>query len=410
MRLFGQAFSRWNLTGRTRLVYFLLVIMLALLTIFGLFSIRYKSQGRRRFVFSRIYLAYTMVITIAFTITYTHQMYEDYRSSQLDLRDAVKLYSYMNITVTIINFVTQMFKVKQVARLMSQVPLFDTLREFSVGDTLLRSVVTSIVKVIGFPFIIGITMFLQQQRYEPELSGMWSVHKLFPMIVSNLLNNSFYGVMIIVKAILKTLNIRLMRHVRLVECMQKEEKLKLHTIYYSMQKYCTWADEIDALSIKYRIICIHATNYTALVSLSMVLSLLCHLLGITVGFFNQYSALADTFIDGQSYDAFSALTNCVFLIISILEITLLAQLANDILVETQQTGIILQNLSLQRVDWRFRQAVDTFSLQVISIKHKIVLLGLFELNATLITDVMATVASFLLILIQTDLSHRFKMK
>lgn len=400
----------WNpIQGKNMLVQLLIVTLIFMLTLFGLFANRYSWRGRKRFVFSKKYLAYAMLVTVLFTSVYIRQMYLDYTNAQLNLRDAVKLYSYMNTTVAILNFVNQMLLSKKVARMMSNVPLFETLNELHIDiNKIKKSVILALIKVIGFPLALEMALVLQQKRNEPQLYWTWSLYKLFPMIISNFLNNCYFGAMIIAKNIMETLNERLKMLVQQVNFMQQEIRKNLYSKYHRIQHYCTLADELDVLAVKYKIICIQATKYMALMSLSIVLSLICHLLGITVGFYNQYYAIAETFIGGKRYDAFGALINLVFLAISISEVALLTYVSNDILIATRTTGIILQEIKLQQADWRFRQCVHAFSLQVDTIKYKIKPMGLFEIDTSLISSVISTVASFSLILVQSDLSQRFK--
>ncbi|EDV94695.1 putative gustatory receptor 94a [Drosophila grimshawi] len=410
MASFGiSRLSRRPIRGQAKLIQMLLALLISVLTLFGLFAIRYNRRGRQRFVSSRKYLAYAIMVTVLFSSIYVRQMYEDYMKSQLNLHDAVKLYSYMNITVAIINFVTQMLVSDRVAKMMSNVPLFTTLDEFQLDkDTVRNSVVAALVKGIGFPLAIEIALILQQRRHEPDLNWAWSLYKLLPMVISNLLNSCYFGAMIITKNIVEALNERLNMQVQQVNLLQHDQQKKLHSNYYRIQRYCSLADQIDVLAEKYHIICTQSEKYMALMSLSIVLSLICHLLGITIGFFDQYYAIAESVIGRKPYDAFGALINLMFLGISIAEIGLLTYVSNDILVATQSTGSILEHLQLQQVDWRYQQSVHAFSLQVIAIKFKITPMGLFEIDISLITSILSTVATFSVILVQSDLSQRFK--
>lgn len=407
--MFGIRLSHVPIRGHARLIHVLLVTLVVLLTTFGLFGNRYTLQGRQRYVFSKKYLAYSMLITAIFTSIYVHQIYLDYINSKLNLRDAVNLYSYMNIIVAIINFFTQMVMSKRVARMMSSVPLFKTLNVIQIdGGTVIRSVGLAMIKVIVFPFIIELALIWQQKRYEPELRWTWTLFKLFPMIISNFLNNCYFGAMIIVKNIMKAINIRLKLQVHQVNLMEQDDSGKLYSRYYRIQQFCTMSDELDMLADKYKIICVQGKDYMALMSLSIVLSLICHLLGITVGVYNQYYAIAESVIGSKPYDGFGAFINLVFLTISVLEIALIAYLSDDMLSVAQDTGVILQEMHLEQVDWRYRQGVQAFTLLIDTIKFRIKPMGLFEVDLSLINSVLSTVASFSLILVQSDLSQRFK--
>ncbi|XP_034488950.1 putative gustatory receptor 94a [Drosophila innubila] len=409
MVLFGIRFSRKPIRGTAKLVHVLLVTLIFMLTLFGLFANRFTLRGRSRFIFSKKYLAYALLVTTIFTSIYVRQMYLDYMTDQLNLRDAVKLYSYMNITVAIINFITQMLMSTTVARMMSNVPLFETLNSIHIDSrTIMTSVLMALIKVLGFPIVLEVALILQQKRNEPHLNWTWTLYNLFPMVISNFLNNCYFGAMIIAKNILEALNAKLKLQVQQVNLMQHEDNKKEYSKYYRTQRFCTLADELDDLSAKYKLICSQSTDYMGLMSLSIVLSLICHLLGITVGFYNQYYAIAEYVIGKKSYDAFGAFINLIFLIISILELALLTYLSNDVLVETRLTGIILQDMNVHEADWRYQQSVHTFTLQVVVIKYRIKPMGLFEIDISLINSMLSAIASFSLILVQSDLSQRFK--
>ncbi|EDV43019.1 uncharacterized protein Dana_GF16722 [Drosophila ananassae] len=392
------------------MVKFLTITLVALMTFFGLLSNRYYSGSREKFRFSIIYLVYDIFWTVGFTIMYGHQIVKEYYQGQINLRDAITLYSYMNITVAVINYVTQMIISEHVAKMMSAVPFFEILRKFRLNSkSLYIAISTAFIKSIGFPFILEVAFILQQRRLHPELSLFWTIYRLFPLVISNLLNNCYYGAMIVVLEIIKALNFRVETVLKEVNILQREEQLKLNTTYYRMQRFCSLADELDSLAISYRLIYVHTGKYLSPMSLSMILSLICHLLGMTVGFYSLYYAVADTFIGGKPYDGLGSLINLVFLFISLAEITLLTHLCNNLLIATQRTGTLLQDMNLRHADPRFRKAVQDFTLFVTLSRFKIKPLGLYELDMTLIMNVFSTVASFLLILVQADLSQRFRM-
>ncbi|TMW52248.1 hypothetical protein DOY81_002651, partial [Sarcophaga bullata] len=76
----------------------------------------------------------------------------------------------------------------------------------------------------------------------------------------------------------------------------------------------------------------------------------------------------------------------------------------------KETGIILRRIKLDHVDVRFRQSVEKFFYEILVINFKVQLLGLIEINLGLLHDVLSAVTSFLLILIQSDLTLRFSLK
>ncbi|XP_017046528.1 putative gustatory receptor 94a [Drosophila ficusphila] len=393
-----------------RMVKLLTITLIAFMTAFGLLANRYRPGRRERFRFSKAYLAYALMWTIAFSLVYGRQIYKDYSQGQINLKDAITLYSYMNITVAVINFVSQMIISDHVAKMMSRVPFFKTLSALQLDSySLYKSIALAMVKAIVFPLILEIAFIMQQRRQHPEMSLIWTVYRLFPLVISNLLNNCYFGAMVVVKVMLYALNTKLELQMQEVNLLQRKDQLKIYTRYYRMQRFCTFADELDMLAQIYMLIYVHSGKYLTPMSLSMILSLICHLLGITVGFYSLYCAVADTFIMGKPFDGLGSLINLVFLLISLAEITLLTHLCNHLLVATRRSAVILQEMDLRHADCRFRQAVHDFTLLVTMTKFQIKPLGLYELDMTLISSVFTAVASFLLILVQADLSQRFKM-
>ncbi|XP_017003110.2 putative gustatory receptor 94a [Drosophila takahashii] len=393
-----------------RMVKLLTITLIIFMTAFGLLANRYRSGRHERFRFSKAYLAYALLWTIAFSFVYGRQIYKEYLQGQINLKDAITLYSYMNISVAVINFVTQMLISDHVAKMMSRVPFFDTLKTLRLDSrSLYKSISLALVKTIVFPLTLEVAFVLQQRRQHPEMSLIWTVYKLFPLVISNLLNNCYFGAMVVVKEMLNALNIRLELQLQEVNLLQRKDQLKLYTRYYRMQRFCCLADELDQLAYRYRLIYVHAGKYLTPMALSMILSLICHLLGITVGFYSLYYAIADTFIMGKPYDGLGSLINLVFLLISLAEVTLLTHLCNHLLVATRKSAVILQEMNLRHADTRYRQAVHGFTLLVTVTKFQIKPMGLYELDMRLISNVFSAVAMFLLILVQADLSQRFKM-
>ncbi|XP_017082782.2 putative gustatory receptor 94a [Drosophila eugracilis] len=402
-----------NLTSdyaHRRMVKFLTITLIVFMTGFGLLANRYRHGRRERFRFSKAYLAYAMLWTITFSLVYGRQIYKEYLQGQINLKDAITLYSYMNITVAVINFVTQMMLSNHVAKMMSRVPFFDTLKTLRLDSkSLYKSVSVAFVKTLFFPLTLEVAFILQQRRQHPEMSMIWTFYRLFPLVISNLLNNCYYGAMVVVKEMLNAVNASLESQLHEVNLLQRKDQLKLYSKYYRMQRFCFLADKLDKLAHSYRLIYVHSGKYLTPMALSMILSLVCHLLGITVGFYSLYYAIADTFIMGKPYDGLGSLINLVFLTISVAEITLLSHLCNHLLIATRKSAIILQEMNLRHADCRYRQAVHDFTMLVTVTKFQIKPLGLYELDMQLISNVFTAVSSFLLILVQADLTQRFKM-
>ncbi|XP_016990111.1 putative gustatory receptor 94a [Drosophila rhopaloa] len=401
-----------NLTSdyaHRRMVKLLTITLIVLMTAFGLLANRYRPGRRERFRFSKAYLAYALLWTISFSLVYGRQIYKDYRQDQINLKDAITLYSYMNITVAVINYVTQMIISDHVAKMMSRVPFFDTLKSLRLDSkSLYKSIAFALVKTLMFPLTVEVAFILQQRRQHPEMSLIWTVYKLFPLMISNLLNNCYFGAMVVVKEMLYALNARLESQLQEVNLLQQKDQLKLYTKYYRMQRFCSMADELEKLEHRYKLIYVHSGKYLTPMALSMILSLICHLLGITVGFYSLYYAIADTLIMGKPYDGLGSLINLVFLLISLAEITMLTHLCNHLLVATRRSAVILQEMNLRHADSRYRKAVHGFTLLITVTKFQIKPLGLYEMDMRLISNVFSAVASFLLILVQADLTQRFK--
>ncbi|KAH8284323.1 hypothetical protein KR018_007203 [Drosophila ironensis] len=395
-------------THRT-MVKLLTITLVAFMTVFGLLCNRYDSRSRERFQFSKVYLAYAVVWAVGFTTVYGRQILSEYHQGQINLKDAITLYSYMNITVAVINYVTQMVMSHHVAKMMSRVPFFETLKKFRLDSrSLYTSIGLAMFKTVGFPLTLEVAFILQQRRLQPEMSLIWTLYRLFPLVISNLLNNCYFGAMVVVKEIIKALNRRLESQRQEVNLLQREDQMKLNSSYYRMQRFCSLADELDKLAVRYRLIYVHADKYLTPMALAMILSLICHLLGMTVGFYSQYYAVADAFIGGKRYDGLGALINLVFLFISLSEITMLTHLCNNLLVATRRSAVILQDMNLQHADPRYRRSVHDFTILVTITRFKIKPMGLYELDMSLISNVFSGMASFLVIMIQADLSQRFR--
>ncbi|XP_028894351.2 putative gustatory receptor 94a [Zeugodacus cucurbitae] len=380
------------------------------LMLFG-FSAHGISLRNYRFYNSYITALYSLTIAIAFTVCYGQSMLNDWQQNQFDLENVIKLYSYMNITSVIINYLTVLLLSRTFVRFFNGVSLFETLKFFDVSaKTVIVSVRLVILKAILIPVIYEVTLILQQLRNEPDKHLLWTLYTLLPMVLSQMLPHLFFGTLVISKVLMETLNERLSEIANETNCMQTALQMKLHKPYYRMQRFCDLADRLDLLAQKYQIICRQTTTYLQLLSAPLICSLLCNLCGITVGCFRQYLAIAETFVNNEPYDVFHALTNAVFLAISVIEVMLQGHISDNNIVKVQETGLILQRINLTHADLRFKQSVEAFSLLVLVTKYKIQPLGLLEINISLIQDVLSAVTSFLLIFVQSDLTLRFSLK
>ncbi|XP_037819374.1 putative gustatory receptor 97a [Lucilia sericata] len=78
--------------------------------------------------------------------------------------------------------------------------------------------------------------------------------------------------------------------------------------------------------------------------------------------------------------------------------------------KVKETGLILKRIRLDHADVRFRQSVEQFSFEILVIDFKIQPMRLLNIDLGLLHDVLSAVTSFLLILIQSDLTLRFSLK
>ncbi|KAI8046857.1 hypothetical protein M5D96_003071 [Drosophila gunungcola] len=177
-----------------------------------------------------------------------------------------------------------------------------------------------------------------------------------------------------------------------------------------MRRFCELADRLDELAEKYCLTAGCSKRYVRFTDCSMVLSMLMNLIGITMGFYNQYLAIADYYINEEPFDLFLAIVLLIFLAVPFLELVMVARISNQTLLETRRTGDLLQRLDLQHTDVRFKQVVNAFWLRVAIIDYKLMPLGLLELSTSLVNKVFSAVTGYLLILIQSDLTLRFSLK
>ncbi|XP_018792091.1 PREDICTED: putative gustatory receptor 94a [Bactrocera latifrons] len=365
------------------------IIIFASLMFFG-FTAHGISIRKGRFYNSYIIAMYALAIASAFTVTYGQSMLNDWQNDEFDLENVTSLYSYMNITSVIVNYLTAFILSSTFVRFFNTISLFETLRFFEVSArTVIVSVRLVILKALLIPAIYEATFLLQQIRNEPDKHLLWSLYTVLPLVLAQMYPNLFFSTLVIGKILVETLNERLCEIVNEVNCMQTPLQMSLHKPYYRMQRFCDLADRMDRLAQKYDIICRQTTKYLQLLSAPVICSLLCNLCGITVGCFRQYLAVAETLVNNEPYDVFQALINAAFLAISVIEVILLAQISDNNVVKVQETGLILQRINLTHADFRFKQSVEAFSLLVLVTKYKIEPLGMLEINISLIQDVSA---------------------
>ncbi|EDW45170.1 GM10153 [Drosophila sechellia] len=319
----------------------------------------------------------------------------------------------MNVCVCLFNYVTQWEKTLQIIRFQNSVPLFKVLDSLDISAMIMwRAFIYSLLKIVFCPFIAYITLILYQRRSHPESqwTSVTTTKTMLPLIVSNQINNCFFGGLVIANLIIAAVNQKLHGIVKEANMLQSPVQMNLHKPYYRMRRFCELADLLDELTRKYGVTACRSKNYLRFTDWSMVLSMMMNLLGITMGCYNQYLAIADHYINGEPFDLFLAIVLVVFLAVPFLELVMVARISNEILMETRRTGELLQRFDLQHADARFKQVVNAFWLQVITIDYKLMPLGLLELNTSLVNKVFSSVTGSLLILIQSDLTLRFSLK
>uniref|UniRef100_W8BZD0 Gustatory receptor n=1 Tax=Ceratitis capitata TaxID=7213 RepID=W8BZD0_CERCA len=382
------------------------------LMLFG-FLAHSVSLRKGRFKDSHLMRLYSFAIATTFTMSYGRNMLIDLLKNRFNLENVIQLYSYMNIVAVIVNYLTALILSRTFVRFFNRVALYETIKFFDVNaKTLIVSVRLVLLKGLLIPVIYEVTLILQQIRNAPDKHLLWTFHTLLPMILSQMFPNLFFSALVICKTLMVSLNERLMEIVNEVNCLQNILQMSLQKPYYRMQRFCELADRLDLLAQKYDIICKQTTVYLHLLSAPLICSLLCNLCGITAGCFTQYLAIAETLVNNEPYDAFNALTNAVFLVISIVEVLLQGHICDDnrlkvnvlmynkilnqfsvynVQLQVQETGLILQRMNLTHADLRFKESVEAFSLLVLVTEYKIQPLGLLEINISLVQDVSSKI-------------------
>ncbi|KAM7360496.1 gustatory receptor 94a isoform 1-T1 [Cochliomyia hominivorax] len=397
--------------NKIKLVKCIIAFLLLMLSLLGLNTNMY-SWRTKKFYVNYFLVAWNMVIIVLFTLIYIRRLYFEIMADELNLKNAVTLYYYINIFGAVTNFLSQLLNSKRTVDFFNAARFFEAMQYFDVEVEVIHSSILLVtLKTFIFPIIIEITLILRQLRDDDEdKSIFWTFYTLYPLVIANILPNCLFGVFVICRQLTLTLNRKLMKLEKDANFLQKREQIGLHKRFYCMQQFCNLADNLDELAEKYSMICKQTLAFMSLCTVPLLASLLCNLFGITAGFFHQYYALADTLINEESYDVFSAITNGVFLIISFLEIALHSLVADQSIEAVKETGLILKRIRLDHADIRFRQAVEKFSFEILVIDFKLQPLKLLNIDLGLLHDVLSAVTSFLLILIQSDLTLRFSLK
>ncbi|EDV53489.1 putative gustatory receptor 97a [Drosophila erecta] len=417
MRFLKRLTRRFPATFRRGKLHSQLVMICAFGNIFlnilyGVYIGRFSFR-RKKFVFSKGVAIYGLCVATLFALFYIWNIYHEISTSQINLRDTIGIYCYMNVGICLFNYVTQWEKSLKLIRFQNSIPLFKVLDSLDISAIIVwRAFMYSLLKMLFCPLIAYITLILYQRRLHPEYhwTSLRTAKTMLPLIVSNQINNCFFGGLVIANLVVAALNRKLHGTVKEANVLQSPSQMNLHKPYYRMRRFCELADLLDELAEKYAVTAECSKRFLRFTDWSMVLSLLMNLLGITMGCYNQYLAIADHYINEEPFDLFQAIVLLVFLAVPFLELVMVARISNQTLMETRRTGELLQRFDLQHADARFKQVVNAFWLKVVTIDYKLMPLGLLELNTSLVNKVFSSVTGSLLILIQSDLTLRFSLK
>ncbi|XP_022211287.2 putative gustatory receptor 97a [Drosophila obscura] len=411
LRLLPRRFDRWKV--HSKIVLSCLSITIFLNTLYGLYWGRF-SLKRGKFLVSKPLAVYSISVGLGLGVYYVLQVYEEFTSGRITSRDTIKIYCYMNVCICLLNYVTQWAITGSFVRFQNSVPLFRVSNALDMSMLMVwRALIDSGVKMVLCPLIVYVTLILYQHRAHPdrEWTSLASFRTMLPLIISNQVNNCFFGGLVIANLITTAINKRIRSIVREVNMMQTPLQMELQKPYYRMQRCCELADNLDELAIKYSLTVSCSSRYLRFTDWSMVVSMVMNLIGITMGLYNQYLAIADYYInEEESFDLHQAIVQLIFLSVPFMELILVSRISNQMLQETKQTGDLLQCIDLQHADVRFKQVVNSFWLQVSTFDYKLMPLGLLELNSSLVNTIFSAVTGFLLILIQSDLTLRFSLK
>ena len=311
-------------------VKFLIGLLIFICTFIGLNNTMYSFRTKRFYV-NYGFILWAIISMIIFGVIYIRIFYNEIVSKTFDLNSAVNLYYYMNVMAAFINYISQLRISKPSCDYFNTSKLFEVLEYFTIEAIINQSIIWMVfTKIIIFPLAIESTLILRHLRNEDnEKSLLWTIYTLYPLVMSNIVPNCFFGVMVVCRQAINALNSDLEKLLKEANLLQRAEQMHLHKNFYRMQKFCNMADKLDELSLIFNLICSQTISYMKLAEIPLLASLVCNLFGVTAGLFQQYYAVAGTFINDDEYDAFDALTNGVFLVISFLEIAMFSLVADQ---------------------------------------------------------------------------------
>ncbi|XP_073818320.1 putative gustatory receptor 94a [Musca autumnalis] len=312
-----------------KVVKFFIILFTSFLISLGLLDLMYSFR-RKRFFINPLLIIWSLTVIAGFVFIYGKRLHEEYATGQIDLKNAVSIYYYLNIICALVNYLWQLAKTNKILKFYNTVPVFDCMSYFCIDHrSVKKAALLTFIKIILIPIIVEINLILRELRKGEESNLLETLYHLYPMVIANFLPNCLFAGFVVCRECMKALNILLKLVENEANFYQNVKQMKLNTRFYRMQIFCDLSDKLDELSEKYNLVCFYTLEYTQLISLPLICSLLSNLLGITAGCFQQYYAIADTMINEETYDVFDALTNGVFLAISFSEIAILNMVVND---------------------------------------------------------------------------------
>lgn len=311
--------------------------------LYGLLACRY-SVKRRKFVLSQSLAIYCFCVSTTFAIFYLRLIWTEYSGGNIDSRDAIKIYSYINVFVALLNYLTQWAIMRHILHFLNNLPLFSAINYFKFSFwSMGNAVMLAVLKIFGFTFLMQLTLLLYQKHKNPDFTWIYTSKIMIPIVLGNQINNCFFGAMVISRVLLTQINKQLQEIVLQVNQLQIPADLLFQKSYFRMQRFCDLADHLDELASKYHLVTTSSKGYLSITSFSLVISLGVNLFSTTLGFYTQYQALADYIMTEESYDVARALANLVFLAVPFLEIVLLAQISQQLIQEVSDFCLLFYN-------------------------------------------------------------------
>ena len=335
--------------NQKRAVKYIIGFLITVCALLGLNCNMYSFRTKK-FYIDTCLVIWCLISMFIFAWLYLKKLYDGFINDEFVIENAVSLFYYMNVIGGLLNYCSQILVGKGFTNLFNNSNVFEAMDYLSVDLKMLQSqIVLVVTKIILYPLVTEITLILQHLREdEDDTNVLWTLFTLYPLILSNVIPNCFFGIMILSRQGILALNQDLLNVEKEANFIQNPQQMGLHKHYYRMHRFCNLADKLDELLRMYSMICYSTMNYVNLSAIPIIAALLCNLFAITAGFFRQYYSLADTLINEESYDAFNAITNAVFLIISLIEVALHSFVAEQI-VQAVRKKVISRFISLKNI-------------------------------------------------------------